>query len=137
MSQSLAQKRAGHALDQIQKMHRKDEYGNYVAYVKALPAAIIMSGLGQALAMEKARGPETKTDKVSRGHANLYYHLNTWLCKDWQDSPYSRGSDVLEEITRKSEADYIRAQAEALAYLEWLKKFAVATLRDPGNVDGG
>ena len=130
MSQSLAQKRARHALERVSRFEKPEEYGNYVAYVKALPATIITSGLGQALAMEKS-GARSANESVRLGHKNLFEHLDDWLCRGWPSTPYNREGDVLAQIVEKGEADYIRAQAEALAYLEWLKKLAVAHLKAP------
>ncbi len=115
-NQSLAQKRARHALDAINNI--KDDYGKYVSYVSALPATIIMSGLGQALAMLKAG--------KKPGHGILFNHMQDWLCSGWEHGPYS--GDILQAIIGGNEDDYIRAQAEAMEYLEWLKKFAVAFL---------
>ena len=92
-----------------------------------------MSGLGQALAMLNA-GKKT-------GHKLLYEHMQAWLCNTgnsgWQNGPYS--GDILKAIIDGDEDAYIRAQAEAMEYLEWLKKFAVAFLKsdeDP-NLGGG
>ena len=144
--QSLAQKRAAHALACVKALkamekagdEQKLPYGNYISYVRALPAAILMNGLGQALAMEKAGASKDK------GHDYLYQHMNAWLCNKnldgvnesgWQTSPYAGISDVLEAIVSQDEAAYIRAQAEALDYLEWLKKFAMALLRQPEDAD--
>ena len=137
MPRSLAQKRAAHALACVQALEGRNDYGNYVSYVKSLPAAILMNGLGQALAMEKAGG--SRDD----GHKLLYRHMNSWLCNEawegvspgWENGPYADKSDVLEAIFSQDEADYIRAQAEALEYLEWLKKFTVALLREPERAD--
>ena len=137
MPRSLAQKRAAHALACVQAL-QNEEYGNYVSYVKSLPAAILMSGLGQALAMEKAGG--SRDD----GHKFLYRHMNSWLCNEaidgvdvpgWGNTPYAARQDVLDAIFHENEDNYIRAQAEALEYLEWLKKFAVAQLREPERTD--
>ncbi len=136
----LARRRAKDALKKIKTMvpepGEQAQYGNYVSYVKALPATIIMSGLGQALAMEKAGA--NKSGDVKAGHERLYRHLNNWLCNaggtGWTSSPYS--GDVLEAITDGNDADYIRAQAEALEYLEWLKKFAMAFLEEKQDREG-
>jgi len=123
---SLAQRRAKHALDAIQHKDMKD-YDKYVSYVSALPANIIMSGLGQAMAMLKSG--------KKLGHGILYKHMQDWLCNadgnGWRRGPYSSFNDILQAITNvdKTEDDYIRAQAEAMEYLEWLKKFAVAFLK--------
>ena len=128
MKQSLAQKRARHALDKVNELNelkKRNDYGKYLSYVKALPATIIMTGLGQAMAMEKA-GTKDK------GHGFLYGHMNDWLCNNngngWQHSPYKKKDDVLGAITSLDEDSYICVQAEAIEYLEWLKKFAVAEL---------
>ncbi len=85
-----------------------------------------MSGLGQALAMEKAGA--AKDGDVKLGHLALYKHMDEWLIKGWENSVYEGEGDVLGAICNGCEADYIRAQTEAMDYLEWLKKFAVAFL---------
>ncbi len=129
MSQSLAQERAKDALKKINVINGQNNSweSNYLAYVKSLPATIIMTGLGQALAMEKAGA--SKSGDVAAGHEKLYEHMNDWLCARWRRrSDRPAPTDVLSAITNGQEKDYIHAQAEALEYLEWLKKFAVAFL---------
>lgn len=130
--QSLAQKRAKDAWTKIAAAQVENDYGNYVAYVKSLPATIIMSGLGQALAMLKA-GASKNNDDVKNGSRILYQHMNDWLCSKWTGN--GNPSDILEAITEGHETDYIKAQAEAMEYLEWLKKFAVAFLKSPDEGD--
>ncbi len=125
-TKSLAQLRAKHALDAIQSDDMKD-YDKYVSYVSALPATIIISGLGQAMAMLKAG--------KKPGHGILFNHMQDWLCSGWKHGPYS--GDILPAIMAGTEDDYIRAQAEAMEYLEWLKKFAVAFLKDGDNASSG
>ncbi|GIX15056.1 MAG: hypothetical protein KatS3mg118_3015 [Paracoccaceae bacterium] len=128
LRRSQAQKRAEHALGQIAATSAGG-YGNYASYVKALPARIIMNGLGQALAMERA-GSEKDP-----GHKLLYRHMDAWLRTGWEHSPYKGQPDILKAIVSGSEADYIRAQGEAMAYLEWLKKFAAAFLKEQEGDD--
>ena len=125
---SQAQKRAADALEKIRALADGDDYGNYRPYVKALPARIIMNGLGQALAMEKA-GAQAKKPDIRKGHEKLFGHVQGWLLNGWEHSPYGGQQDLIAAITTGSEADYIRAQGEAMAYVEWLKKFAVAYLK--------
>lgn len=132
-TQNLAQKRAKDALAKVKKLEEAGvgTYKKYVPYVKALPATIILSGLGQALAMEKAGA------KKMPGHALLFEHMDDWLRNGWQTGPYGEFDNILSAITKCDEASYIRAQAEAMEYLEWLKKFAVAFLvEDKGPEDG-
>ena len=121
---SQAQKRAADALAKVTVLRDGNDYGNYRSYVKALPARIIMNGLGQALAMEKAGASK------DAGHEKLFEHVQDWLLTGWENSPYRGQEDLIAAITEGEESDYIRAQGEAMAYVEWLKKFAVAYLED-------
>lgn len=116
--QTLAQRRAKHALECINSLGGAS-YGNYRSYVSGLPANILMSGLGQAAATMRAGSQP--------GHKQLYDHLSGWLCGGDEESPYQDG-DLLKNITTHDEDHYLHAQAEAMAYLEWLKKFATAFL---------
>jgi len=127
--QSLAQRRAKHALDEINGLKEK-QYGNYISYVKSLGPTVIMNGLGQAAATLRASAKGKNDDP----HEILYQHLSRWLCGGDEDSPYLQG-DLLEKITTTDENCYLRAQAEALAYLEWLKKFANAFLEKGGQTN--
>lgn len=124
--QTLAQRRAKHALNSVNELIAQGNYGNYKSYVSGLPANILMSGLGQAVATLKAAGKPA--------HLNLYEHVSSWLCGGDDDSPYPQG-DLLKHITGHSEDRYLHAQGEAMAYLEWLKKFAVAFLKDAKEQD--
>ena len=131
---SQAQKRAGNALRKIEGLAGADDkrkYGNYRAYVNGLPATILTNGLGQALAMELAGSGKDV------GHRLLYDHLDDWLRGGWESSPYGGARNVLDAIANGDERNYIRAQAEAMAYLEWLKKFANAMLKrlDEGDAE--
>jgi CRISPR-associated protein Cmr5 len=133
---NLAQRRAAHALACIEQLqHGNVDYGNYKSYAKALPANILMSGLGQAMATVRSR--VGKRD----GYQQLYDHLEDWLCGNDADAPYRNfqaprnGNSLLHAITQRDQDTYIRAQAEALAYLEWLRKFAEAFLEDGAEQD--
>lgn len=130
MPKPLALQRAEHALAAINDLlgPPKKDAGNYLAYVKGLPANSLRSGLGQAMAMEKAGA---KTDK---GHEFLYAHVDSWLTANQPPAPYPNQSGrLLQAIVSGDQGAYARAQAEALAYLEWLKKFAVAFLDEDAS----
>jgi CRISPR-associated protein Cmr5 len=121
--QSLAQRRARHALDRVNE-RKKTEHGNYVSYTESLPATILMNGLGQACAtlLAKAGG------RLEEPHRLLYDDLQGWLCRDDSAAPFPKRKDLIDAITQEDQRAYLRAQAEALAYLVWLKKFANAFL---------
>jgi len=124
---TLDQRRAADALAKIRELQNKGEeyYGHYVSYVSALPATIVMSGLGQALASElaKAKG------KAKDPHRLLYGHIAGWLSQ--QVSELSGAPDqLIDRLMRAGQDVYVRAQAETMAYLNWLKQFARAYLKE-------
>jgi CRISPR-associated protein Cmr5 len=136
-TQTLEQKRAKHALDRIKALSA-DKSGKYATYVKALPAAILMNGLGQALATERAA-----TDP-EKAHFNLATHVSEWLLSPEAHTKYPSpggGEDpkldsdpartLLNRIVAGNQDAYVWAQAEAIAYVTWLKKFASAFLEAP------
>jgi CRISPR-associated protein Cmr5 len=129
-AQTLEQKRAKHALEQIKALERQGNPSKYVSHVKALPAAILMNGLGQALASECAADPT---------HRILANQVSNWLLSE--DARTRYGAPTKEEAEREDDSRrllsrmvaggqdaYVWAQAEAIAYVTWLKTFARAFL---------
>ncbi len=136
--QTLEQKRAEFALKCVQSVdknevpvgigdkERQKFKSEYRSYVDRLLPSIVMNGLGQALATELAAA----SGKEQNAHYLIYSHLQDWLVKQrkiWSESNDS-SDDLLENIIKNGEHYYLRAQLEALAWLEWLKKFANAYL---------
>ena len=128
----LDQKRAKDALGKIRK-HKsagKDSYGNYVGYVKALPAVILQCGLGQSLAMELASSEKDK------GHDCLFKDLSQWLGRENDKTApypgkYFSQTGIIDALVDGTQSEYVKAQHESLLYVAWLKKFAVALLEQP------
>lgn len=129
VEQTLGQKRAAHALDAVKRLEKDNNYGNFGSYVQRLPATIVMNGLGQAMASELAAARGCK-DKDERAHRILFELVENWLQKC---NAYPK-TDLMIAIVQGNQEDYVRAQAEALAYLDWLKKFSQAYLN--GDKDG-
>lgn len=129
MSKTLEQERAADALQKVRKVEEegKELQQEYSSYAKSLPATILANGLGQAAATLLAKAKGNKKD----AHYVLYKHLNDWLCNDKEEAPYKKEEDLMKAITANDRNAYMRAQAEALAWLQWLKKFAAAYLYNP------
>lgn len=127
---TLEQRRARSALARVTQLEQKsaDFKKLYRAYVDRLGPAIVMNGLGQALAAElAAAGPQPDSDR-ERAHRALYDSLNHWLCQEERgERIFPNGDDLLRAITANRESCYLHAQAEALAWLEWHKKFCRAS----------
>lgn len=122
---SMDQERAEFALKKIQSVDADSDESHKKEvrrYLNNLPALIRMNGLGQALAFFRMKGEGT-------AHDAIYRMVGTWLCDaSSKGRIFSESADVLTSITQSDMAHYMAAQNEALALLQWLKKFAVALL---------
>jgi len=136
---SLAQRRAGHALARIkthQEQSSEQEQDAYIDYVKALPTAITLLGLGQALALEHAQGKKDRAKgqggQSPNAHALIYQDMQSWLCGGDPVSPFANDDAtdhaLLSALCTSPRQQYRVATIEALAYAEWLKTLAVALL---------
>ena len=126
MKQTIQQQRAAHALKAVEAA--KASLGNsseYKSYASNFPAMIQMNGLGQAAAFFRSKG--SGTDSKAHAYQALYNTLSEWLSKPNQ--PYQE-RDLLDGITKSNMQTYMLAQAEALALLDWVKKFAKAYMED-------
>lgn len=122
------QVRAADALSRIHELSSRAEgfKKRYGAYLDRLCPTIVMTGLGQALATERAAAGSKPQKDDERAHEELYAGLQRWLCRP-EGGVYPGAKDLLRAITSHDETHYLRAQAEALAWLEWHKKFCRAT----------
>ncbi|MFY9257547.1 MAG: type III-B CRISPR module-associated protein Cmr5 [Dethiobacteria bacterium] len=128
--QTLQQQRAKHALEQIRKAEQKYQGENrkaFVAYAENAPASILINGLGQAAATLLAQAKGNQEDP----HGAVYDAIQDWLCGKNNAAVYPPDKDLLTAIAEGDRDSYLHAQAEALAYLEWYKKFTVAFLKQP------
>jgi|ADGO01.1.fsa_nt_gi CRISPR-associated protein Cmr5 len=136
---TLDQRRAEHARETVEEiLERGDAVARlYRSYVERFGPAVVMNGLGQALATELAAAGRAQGDRSPQqvAHEQLYKNVMAWLCGD--AGVYTSGSDLLTELVAKDQAHYVRAQAEALTWLNWHKKFCQALLpkAKPGEGD--
>lgn len=138
----LNQQRASNAWKVVKELEvkadsdpsQKDWNDLYASYVSGLPATIISCGIGQATASLLSASKAAK----DKPHSTLYDHLENWLCRDDEAAPYPNSKPLMEAIIKNDREHYMWAQAEALAWLDWLKKFAAAYLKksDPANGRG-
>lgn len=128
MDNNIQLRRAKHALHKVKDIrdNKKGVVDEYLSTARGLPAEIRMNGLGQAIAMLRARGVKNK------GAMALYEHVSDWMCRPNSPSPY-HGKEKSEEalldaIVTGDEPAYRQAYVEIDAYLAWLKRFADAFL---------
>lgn len=131
---TLEQQRAADALARLREIQDRSEQfrKRYRSYVERLGPMIVMNGLGQALATERAAAGERQKEE-EKAHGQLYDNVQRWLCRQ-DGGVYAGAGDVLEALVNHDEAAYLHAQAEALAWLDWHKKFCQAEL--PRDTEG-
>lgn len=124
--QTLQQQRAAHALKEVKSLAPDDS--NYQPKASAselkaraseLPFMIHTNGLGQAAAFFKSK-------KDKDGYDHLYRILSSWLTSEGR--PFAGQGDLMQAITSADMHLYRVAQAEAMHYMDWVKKFAKAYL---------
>ena len=144
MPRMMEQERAQFALAKVSDFAEKcpaERQKELRSHVSALPALIRMNGLGQALAFYRMKGKSTEQGQEPKdsSHKILYDLVSDWLCgerdKETGNKTKTAGQifetpgDVLSGITSGDMFQYMAAQNEALALLEWVKKFANALLK--------
>lgn len=131
------QRRAADALRAVQSLEADETFRRrYRAYADRIGPTILMNGLGQALATERAAAGSNPRKPDERAHHRLYVNLQSWVCrKGGVYEPSDANADLLQAIVGHGQADYIRAQAESLAWLVWHKKFCRAYLPAPDDED--
>ena len=131
--QTLQQQRASYALGKVQSLKSR-MVGNNTKGLESqidgdkiksraseLPFMIHTNGLGQAAAFFKSKG---KKD----GYDHLFDLLEGWLSEP--ERPYAGQRDLMLAITQSDMRTYRVAQAEAIQFMDWVKKFASAYLKE-------
>jgi len=117
---TLEQERAKHAWECVQGTKEKPFASDYRSIALKAPSLILTNGLGQTLAFLKAKGKGEPENE----HEVLYQHLEGWLQKQ-----LGINSNFLSWLVNTATSQQYRlATMEALALLQWLKRFAEAEL---------
>jgi len=119
MAKTIEQKRAAAALESVQNVQSGTRF---TALANGMPTMIHVNGLGQALAF--------CAGKNDLQYVEMRSMLSAWLCNEGNPFAGTQPEHILETITQCDMTTYMRAQAEAMAYLLWVKKFAKAFLGD-------
>lgn len=114
---TLGQERSEYALDKVLGAINIDKFDSFAA---GAPTQILQNGFGQALAFW-----------ASKSEKDVKFNKILSIVKEWLESKnfVSRSDDFsgfIMNISRLSQQDYLAAQKEALALLEWVKRYAKA-----------
>jgi CRISPR-associated protein Cmr5 len=117
MRTTLEQRRATHAWNKAEEgVARYDK--DYVNGAKGLPALIMNSGLMQVMAFLHGKGGR---------HEELGKHLRDWLKQTHGVPGDFKG--FMNHLVNASPADFQAINAEAMAWLRWLRQIAPAVLK--------
>ncbi|WP_006786748.1 type III-B CRISPR module-associated protein Cmr5 [Thiorhodospira sibirica] len=128
MSKLIEQQRAEFALRAIENALAMPENSHYQhkelkSYARRLPAMIQSNGFGQAMAFYYS-----KREKF-HAYGMIYQMVEDWLCRSGQVyAGTNEAPRLLKAITQHDQMMYRRAQAETLALMIWVKKFAEALI---------
>ena len=133
MIRTLEQKRAKFCLEFIRKFENDEQRKEKLrTLIQKSPVFILQNGLGQLLAYLLADNAGEKGEH-QKASGILYCHLQEWLCgeKGEDNCPCRiyRDGELIKQVIAGNRKDYIRAQEECLALLNWLKKFAETWLK--------
>ncbi len=117
--QTIQQMRAQDALGQVQALVPLNDGAKLKARASELPFMIHANGLGSTAAFFRSK-------KDKDGYDHLYRLLSKWLCSEGR--PFAGHQDLMSAITQSDMTKYRLAQAEAMVYLDWVKKFTQAYL---------
>ena len=109
------------AIDDI--LEAEVDNGEAKSWIEKLPALIQTNGIGQALAFYKSR-----TNVQAARH--VYRIVSAWLKVQFNIQGKKDEEDILQWLTEQATPQqYRHAQAEAQAYLRWLKQLGKAQLK--------
>ncbi len=122
MGRLAEQDRAKFAHERVQRNRSDGKAGEYRQIVVGLPAMIQQCGLGQTMAFLASKG--------KGHHALALADVEEWLKR----FDFARGAQgVLKALMDGDSRGYRMATVEALAYLQWLKRFAEAAIEKPAR----
>lgn len=130
MMRTLGQKRAAFALEAVLS-NTCNNPKEFKAFCAGAPAVILQNGFGQALAFWYSKGKGSTGDK----HQVLLDIIMKWLCLESGDvkndfiTPCQSTLELVKKLSQMSQQNYLMAQSETLALLEWVKRYANAFVK--------
>ncbi|AST00690.1 MULTISPECIES: type III-B CRISPR module-associated protein Cmr5 [Geobacillus] len=120
--------RASFAFQEVKqaKERLRGSFENYRSYVKKMPSLIQVNGLGQALAFCFQKGKEYKM---------IYQSLAKWMKTQFPDQFSMKNQEFVEVVVNLSSADYRLWTMEAMALLDWMRKFADGMAKDDAKAE--
>ena len=112
------QERAEFALNKVVSIP-PDKKEKFKPFSKGAPSMILQNGFGQTLAFWISKDKDE--------HMTMFNIVKEWLCLNNLAEGQNK-ADFIRSIAKMDQTKYFTAQKEALALLEWVKRYANAGL---------
>lgn len=119
--QTKEQKRSQFALEMVNKYSPKcqEDKKEWANFIVGAPTMILTNGIAQTLAfLLSNRGKEKQY--------NVFCIVRDWLGREVAELKAESEMQFLQKFAQLEQNDYLTAQREALAMLQWLKRYARA-----------
>jgi len=124
--QTKEQKRSAFALKQVEDSFGIPVEKDAANFVVGVPTMVLANGLGQTLAFllskQKKDGKKEKKDH----HKMTFNVMQQWLGQDIPALNVATDFEFLQRVAGLDQKTYLQAQREALAMLQWLKRYVRA-----------
>ncbi|MCL6622791.1 MAG: type III-B CRISPR module-associated protein Cmr5 [Syntrophobacterales bacterium] len=126
MPNTLAQQRSAFALEKVKNL--RGDRKKFGTFSQGLPARIKQNGFGQTLAFLLNKGTDKQGQPDdAKEHTQAFRIIAEWL-KQRNILTQTEPVALMAELSRMDQQEYLRAQEEALALWEWVKRYANAGL---------
>jgi len=117
------QQRASFALKQVEQVFRIPVDKDSANFVVGVPTMILANGLGQTLAFLLS-----KKSSQDNKHTQTFSIIKRWLEQQGIEGlqPETNDLNFLKQFAALEQKHYLCAQQEALAMLQWLKRYVRA-----------
>lgn len=120
--QTKEQQRSAFALEKVQTVFRMPVSKDVANFIVGTPTLVLENGLGQTLAF--------LLSKQKQEHTDICNILRDWLGREIQTLQTTDNFTFLQQLAGLDQHKYLHAQQEALALLQWLKRYARAFQED-------
>ncbi|HBT96740.1 MAG TPA: type III-B CRISPR module-associated protein Cmr5 [Desulfobulbaceae bacterium] len=122
--QTKEQQRAAFALECVERVFCNSMDKDTANFVVGVPTMILTNGLGQTLAFLLSKQKPGEDNK----HTKTFKTIKAWLERQGIDklNPDDENLVFLKKFADLKQRNYLRAQQEALAMLQWLKRYVRA-----------
>ncbi len=132
--------RAKYAFMCVKDLNDGVKKSEYKSYVKSFPMMILQNGFGNAIAFAYSKSKDKKGEHTS--WAWVLWHLRCWLEGDTDSSNGLNSFDnkiktfIENRILKTDSSTYRKLEKEAVALLNWLRRFAEGMIVEKDNSGG-